>query len=147
MVPRQTEAALDELYETDETAWLEESARLLDERRFDELDLTYLAEYLRDMARRDKREVLSRLTFLLAHLLKWDRQPDRRTASWRVTIDNQRDELNDLLESGTLRRHAEEILPRAYERARRQAVADTGLSDADFPPESPVSIDQLLGEV
>jgi len=147
MSTRQTETALEELYEADETAWLEESARFLDERRFDELDLTNLAEYLRDMARRDKREVLSRLTILLAHLLKWDRQPERRTASWRVTIDNQRDELNDLLESGTLRRHAEEMLARAYDRARRQAIADTGLSEADYPPESPLSIEQLLGEV
>lgn len=137
---------LAELYEADETAWLEETARLLDERRLDELDIPHLTEYLRDMARRDKREVLSRLTVLLAHLLKWEHQSEQRSASWRATIDNQRDELSDLLESGALRRHAEEVLPRAYERARKQAIAEANLNEADVPADCPLSIEAALGE-
>ena len=54
-----------DLYTRDETAWLDVMARLIAERRFGELDYEHLHEFLTDMARRDRREVLSRLTTLL----------------------------------------------------------------------------------
>jgi hypothetical protein len=133
------------LYERDETAWLEAVAGLVAARQFGEIDADLLSEYLADMARRDKREVLSRLTVLLAHLLKWDRQPDRRSGGWQATIDHQRAELADLLESGTLRRYAEEVLPRAYERGRHQAALEAGLAADAFPADCPFSLDQVLG--
>ncbi|HKM81947.1 MAG TPA: DUF29 family protein, partial [Candidatus Acidoferrum sp.] len=59
------------LYERDETAWLEAMAELARDGRAEDLDLGHLAEYLFDMARRDRREVESRLAVLLSHLLKW----------------------------------------------------------------------------
>lgn len=65
------------LYETDETAWLEQMSKLISERRYGELDYEHLSEYLLDMAKRDRREVLHRLTTLLAHLVKWGHQPAR----------------------------------------------------------------------
>ncbi|MGZ3390191.1 MAG: DUF29 family protein, partial [Isosphaeraceae bacterium] len=65
-----------DLYNKDETAWLDVMARLIAERRFGELDYEHLHEFLTDMARRDRREVLSRLKRLLLHLLKWEHQPD-----------------------------------------------------------------------
>ena len=140
------EPTLSELFDLDETAWLDEMARLLDERRLEDLDIPHLSEYLRDMARRDKREVLSRLTVLLAHLLKWEHQPDQRSGCWQATIDNQHDELSDLLESGTLRRHAAEIMPRAYERARRQAIVEANLNEANVPIDCTITLDSALGE-
>src|SRR3954466_13834506 len=87
------------LYEADETAWLEQTADLVARRRFDEVDHEHLSEYLGDMARRDRREVFSRLVLLLTHLLKWDHQPEQRSNSWRGTILTQRRELRQLLES------------------------------------------------
>src|SRR5262245_40195193 len=77
---------LSELYELDETAWLEQMSKLAAERRFNKMDHEHLSEYLSDMAIRDRREVKSRLTTLLAHLLKWEFQPKKRTNSWRGTI-------------------------------------------------------------
>ncbi|MGH8479427.1 MAG: DUF29 family protein [Gammaproteobacteria bacterium] len=44
------------LYEHDETAWLETMAELIRLGRLDEIDYPNLAEYLADMARRDRRE-------------------------------------------------------------------------------------------
>src|SRR5437764_9918061 len=108
-----TRPKLTELFEHDETAWLECMADLVAQRRYDELDHQNLSEYLQDMARRDKREVFSRLVILLTHLLKWDHQPEQRSNSWRGTILSQRRELRLLLESGSLRRYASEVLAKA----------------------------------
>ena len=80
------------------------------------------------MAKRDRREVSSRLVVLLMHLLKWDHQPTERTGSWRGTILEQRRELRELLESGTLYNHALAVLPKAYADACKQAAAETGSS-------------------
>ncbi len=142
----QTVETLPEIFESDETAWLEEMSELIREGRFAELDYPHLSEYLSDMAKRDKREVESRLATLLAHLLKWSFQPERRSGSWRGTIVVQRQELASLLESGVLRNYAGEILAQAYAKAVRQAAAETELPQGTFPTEYPYSLDQLLAE-
>src|SRR5438309_1982976 len=122
----QSATVLPQLYEADETAWLEAMSQLIGEGRFQELDYAHLSEYLADMARRDKREVVSRLSVLIAHRLKWDHQPRRRSRSWRTTIEVQRQELAGLLESGTLHNHAVESLHKAFHNAVRQVVMETG---------------------
>ena len=80
------------LYEQDETAWLEAMAALAADGRYAEMDHLHLSDYLADMAKRDRREVFSRLVVLLSDLLKWEHQPERRTGSWRGTIREQRRE-------------------------------------------------------
>src|ERR1700745_1868796 len=101
-------------YERDETAWLGAREVLAAEGRAAGMDFPNLSEYLADMAKRDRREVFSRLVVLLSHLLKWEYQPEHRSGSWRGTIRAQRRELRQLLESGTLRNHAEAVLADAY---------------------------------
>jgi hypothetical protein len=134
------------LYERDETAWLEAMSALAAGRRYDEMDYPHLSEYLADMAKRDRREVFSRLVVLLCHLLKWEHQPERRSGSWRGTIREQRRELRQLLESGTLRQHAEAVLADAYAEARRQAADETELNLDVFPAEDARALDELLAE-
>src|SRR5438876_629697 len=97
--------SLANLYAEDETAWLEAMAGLARRREFAGLDLDNLATYLSDMAKRDRREVKSRLVVLLVHLLKWEHQPAKRTRGWRTTVLNQRQELADLAGRGVLRTH------------------------------------------
>src|SRR4051794_25477206 len=143
---RQLASELSRLYEADETAWLEAMAALAASGRCAEMDYPHLSEYLADMARRDRREVFSRLVVLLSHLLKWEHQPDRRSGSWRGTIREQRRELRQLLESGTLRNHAEAVLADAYAEARRQAADETDLSLDVFPTEDARGLDELLAE-
>ena len=138
---------LAELYEEDETAWLDVMAELVLRRDFSALDLKNLAEYLSDMARRDRREVKSRLTLLLTHWLKWDYQPEKRSGSWRATIAAQRSELSDFAESGVLRHHAESILADAYANAVEQSALETNLPDSTFPSDCPWSLDQLLNAI
>jgi hypothetical protein len=137
-------ASLAELYLDDETAWLDRMAELVRQRRLSDLDLDNLAEYLTDMARRDRREVLSRLGLLMAHLLKWQFQPERRSRSWRATIIVQRQELAELASTGVLRNHAEAVLPDAFANAVELASAESGLPRATFPAECPFTVEQLL---
>ena len=133
------------LYEQDETAWLEAMASLAADGRYAELDYPNLGEYLADMAKRDRREVFSRLVILLAHLLKWEQQPDGRGGSWRGTIREQRRELRQLLESGTLRNHAFAVLADAFAEARLQSADETGIALTAFPTENPWSLDGAMG--
>ena len=132
--------------EVDETAWLEHTAELIRSGRFDQVDAATLAEFLSDLAKRDRREVLSRLVILLAHRLKWEYQQDRRSGSWRGTILEQQRELRQLLDSGTLRNHAVAVFAEAYADARKEAAADSGLARAKFPEESPWNMDDALAD-
>ncbi len=132
------------LYEQDETAWLEAMAELIRLGRLDEVDYPNLAEYLADMARRDRREVESRLTVLLAHLLKWAHQPERRSGGWRATIIEYRQYLEGLASLGVLRDHAEAVLADAYRKAVERAAAETGQPAETFPADCPYTFDQLL---
>jgi hypothetical protein len=132
------------LYRQDETAWLEATAELIRQGRLEEVDYPNLAEYLADMARRDRREVESRLTALIAHALKWAHQPERRSGSWRGTVIEQRQELEGLASRGVLRNHAEAVLAEVYRKAVERAAAETELPADTFPAACPYTLDQLL---
>lgn len=137
---------LSALYEQDETAWLETMSDLAAQGRHADIDYSHLSEYLADMAKRDRREVFSRLVVLLTHLLKWEHQPENRSGSWRGTIREQRRELRQLFESGTLRNHAVAVLADAYREARQQAADETGLNQGDFPIENAWGLEEAMGE-
>ena len=77
-------------YERDVILWSQEQARLLRAGRFSELDIEHLADEIEDVGKSEKRELASRMAVLLAHLLKWSRQSENRTPSWRATINDQR---------------------------------------------------------
>ena len=77
-------------YDTDVVAWAVRQAQLLRERRFEELDIENIAEEIEDVGKSEQRELASRMAVLLAHLLKWQYQPERRGKSWQGTITLQR---------------------------------------------------------
>ena len=77
-----TSSSVEKLHERDILVWASEQARLLEERRFDELDLANLIEEVNSVGGSDRREIESRLGVLILHLLKWRYQPGRRTPSW-----------------------------------------------------------------
>ena len=135
--------SLADLYLEDETAWLEATAELVRSRDLANLDLEHLGEYLTDIAIRDRREVKSRLAVLLAHLLKWEFQPEKRTRGWQKTMLIQRQKLVDFADRGVLRAHAEAILPEAYANAVERAALETGLPNASFPAICPYTVPQL----
>jgi hypothetical protein len=68
------------LHDSDFYAWSLEQAALLRAGRIDEADLPAIAEEIESMGKTEKRELVSRLTVLLLHLLKWQAQPRRKAA-------------------------------------------------------------------
>jgi hypothetical protein len=85
------------LYDRDFHAWAQEQASLLRSGRLSEADVNHIAEEIESMGKTEKRELVSRLTVLLLHLLKWRYQPERRGRSWEATIRVQRGLLADHL--------------------------------------------------
>ena len=77
-------------YERDVVAWANEQAGLIRARRFDLLDITHLADEIEDVGKSEQRELSNRMALLLAHLLKWQFQPERRGTGWERTIKEQR---------------------------------------------------------
>lgn len=53
------------------------------------------------MGKSEHNALASRMIVLLAHLLKWQFQPERRQTghSWEVTINTQREEISRLIEN------------------------------------------------
>lgn len=78
-------------YEQDVVAWANEQAALLRAGRLSAIDIEHIAEEIEDVGRSEQRELASRMAVLLAHLLKWQFQPERRGSSWQTTLRIQRD--------------------------------------------------------
>jgi hypothetical protein len=132
-------------YDQDLYAWAMSNAQRLREGRLAEIDAENIAEELEAMGRSERRQLLSRLSVLVAHLLKWRHQPERRSRSWRNTIVTQREDLLDLLaESPSLRPDLAGRLERAYARARRLAENETGLPPSVFPAECPFDLEEVV---
>ncbi len=133
------------LYDRDFYAWAEEQAALLRAGKLAEADIAHIAEEIESMGRTEKRELISRLTVLLMHLLKWQFQPERRGRSWQSTIAIQRHALVDhLADNPSLKAMLDQALVRAYDDARLGAIGETDLPEALFPTLSPWSFEQIM---
>ena len=133
------------LYDQDLYGWAMQTARLVREQRFSEIDSINLAEELESMGKSELRTLESRLVVLLVHLLKWGHQPCNRSKSWRRTLIEQRKRISRLLDdSPSLRPKLPELLADAYDSALRWAADETGMDEGDFPPACRYSLQQLL---
>ena len=133
------------VYDKDVVLWAQEQARLLRSGQFSQLDIEHLADEIEDVGKSEQRELASRMTVLLAHLMKWQYQPARRTRSWQRTINVQRDGLARRLEkTPSLKASVRdpEWLAEAWNDALASAIEETGL-DA-FPDNCPWTVDRIL---
>jgi hypothetical protein len=141
----QATVPLAELYQLDFHAWCLRVCEVLANGKTGELDTGHLREEIESLARRDEREVISRMKRILQHLLKLQYQPGKRSRSWEATLANQRGELAALLEqSPSLAGVAERGVGKAYKLTRRLAVIETGLQADVFPQECAYTLSQIL---
>ena len=136
-------------YETDVVAWANEQAGFVRSGRFDQLDLKHIAEEIEDVGKSEQRELASRMAVLLAHLLKWEHQPARRSKSWQYTLTTQRKEVAYVIsEAPSLRTKFsdERWLDIVWSKAKSQAESETGLDIDTFPEVCPWPISDVLSE-
>jgi hypothetical protein len=133
------------LYDSDFHAWANEQAALLRAGRLSEADIENIAEEIESMGRSEKRELVSRLTVLLVHLLKWRYQPGLRGRSWALTIEQQRLRLGKhLAENPSLKSQLDEAMADSYQDARIDAERETRLARSVFPPACPFTFDEAM---
>ena len=138
---------LKELYEIDDNLWLEETVKLLKEKKFTELDLDNLIEELESLAKRDKLAMASLLQQVIIHLLLldyWDSEYERNYRHWQDEIYSFRYQLNDRLTTN-LTQYLKENLAKIYQRAFKRVNNKTG-DNLDLPQRCPYTLEQLLDE-
>jgi hypothetical protein len=132
-------------YDRDFYAWANEQAALLREGKLSDADIEHIAQEIESMGRTEKRELVSRLTILMLHLLKWRFQPLLRGQSWRATVRVQRRDLTDhIADNLSLKALLPELIERAYGSAIIEAEAETSLPESSFPAICPWSFEQLM---
>ena len=90
-------------YADDYAVWIEDTARAIEDGRFNEIDRAALADEVRDLGKAERRELRSALEVLLMHMLKTKYQSEK-TRSWELTIRIQRKHaVRFLAESPSLR--------------------------------------------
>jgi len=131
------------LYEKDYANWAEIMANLLAEKQFDELDIDNLVEEIKDLSKRERDQLISSIRLIIHHLLKWKYQPQKRSRSWQITIERERNNIDLYLEdSPSLRQYlASEWVNKAHRIARLDAAKET---DLNFPKECPFTIEEIL---
>ena len=99
------------------------------------------------MGKSEKRELVSRLTVLLLHLLKWQFQPALRGHSWRNSIRVQRIGLASLVrDNPSLKSVLGEAIAEAHRIARIEAENETDITEDTFPPVCPWSFEQMMAD-
>ena len=138
---------VDSLYDIDEHRWIEQQVSLLEGGDLSALDRAHLIEFLTAMAARDKRAIQSRLTVLLAHVLKVQFQPSHISRSWASTIQEQQRKIRLMIQSvPSLRQYVDTIYAEAYEDAVKEAAIQTGIPISQFGlPAQYISYDGAMG--
>ena len=127
--------------------WVDQTAYLLRERRWQEVDVVTLIEEIEALGKRERRGIVSPLIRLLLHLLKWQYQAQRRSDSWLDSITDARTQIDlALQDSPSLKLYPAEVLAESYQRARRQAAQQTGLDPLRFPETCPYDLARVLQE-
>jgi hypothetical protein len=132
-------------YETDVVAWANEQAWLVRNKKFDLIDIEHIAEEIEDVGKSEQRELAGRMAVLMAHLLKWQFQPERQGAIWKRTIKEQRKALEFHIKqvpSLKSKLSDSEWLGAVWADAVTIAIKETGIEN--FPETCPWTIENVL---
>lgn len=142
-----TLAKVKTLYDLDFALWVEATVKQLKSKDFSQIDWENLINEVEALAKRDKRELASRLTTLFEHALQRGYVPlPDCYRGWEVTIRRTQSKLKAILaDSPSLRSFLAEIYLTSYQ----DALANMQIEyEANFPETYPFSInmDELLNK-
>jgi len=134
-------------HDEDFYGWALNTAALLKQKKYHEVDMNSIIEELEEMSRSEKRELINRLAQLIFHLLKWQFQPDFRGRSWRASIKEQRQQVEIILEQNPgLKSKLIDCIITAYKLSIPMIEKETPIDMKDFPTECPYTFEQLLDQ-
>lgn len=111
------------LYDRDLVEWAATNADLLRNQRFEEADIANIAEEIDDLGKSLRSSLALHFRNLIAHLLKWQFQPEQRSRSWQRTTLNSRNDIDQILdESPSLKARLPGILNKVYPKAVKLGV-------------------------
>ena len=99
------------------------------------------------MGQSQEDQLTNRLIVLIAHILKWRLQPDRRSRGWVLTVREQRRRIERLIRRNpSLKSRLLSIYEDAYPSAVDRAADETGLPDGAFSAEPPFDLEAAMSE-
>jgi hypothetical protein len=138
------------LYDTDFSRWADETAQLLTQKRFEEIDLPALIEEVQDLAGRHREAYESHMQTIITHCLKLAYAPDAiytyNERGWQQSIRVARINIRKLLRRNAgAARDRDEARLNAFEDAREivQGECDD-FGPATWPEVCPWTLEQLL---
>jgi hypothetical protein len=136
------------LYEQDFYLWIQNTVELLKKGKLEQLDIENLIEEIDSMGKSQRKELKTRLTVLIEHLLKlqyWTTEKDYNGRGWRNTIVEQRRQIAyTLADSPSLKAILNDLFLDCYQDARNDALRKYQLPSILFPQESPFSLVEVL---
>jgi hypothetical protein len=137
-------------YETDFYGWAMMEAQLLRERKLNDLDFENLIEEIEDMGSSKENQLTNRLAVLIAHLLKWQFQPNRSSksnGSWLGTIEEQRDKIKRLLKKNpSLKTKVYVALQEGFNDSKYIIKRESPTILKLLPKECPYTFEQLMDD-
>lgn len=135
------------LYEQDFYGWTQQQAKALEQKLVSELDWQHLQEEIQALGRQEYRELVSRLSVLIGHLLKWEHQSEQRSRSWFLTIREQRRAIHrHLRQNPSLKSRISEALLDGFEAGVDLALRETNLPLRTFPENCPYLFDEIMAD-
>ena len=136
------------LYEQDFYLWIQETVEILKKGQLEQLDIENLIEEVDSMGKSQRKELKTRLTVLIEHLLKlqyWTTEKDYNARGWRNTIVEQRRQIVYMLvDSPSLKAMVNDMFLDCYQDARNDTLRKYQLPLTLFPQECPFSLLEVL---
>ncbi|WP_430912583.1 DUF29 domain-containing protein [Methylobacterium sp. sgz302541] len=138
-------ASVGTAYEADLYTWVQEQVALLRAGAVDALDLQNIAEELSDVGSEQYDKLESAVDVLVAHMLKWDNQPERRSRSWTITIAEQRKRIEKQLRKNPgLKPRIAEAIEDGYDLGRLRAAREMRCAPDLLPRACPYTWDEIV---
>ena len=132
-------------YEQDYAAWVDHQAGLIKAGRWQEIDRDNLIDEVESLGRSVFNSFVGAIEVVLLHMLKWDYQPERRSRSWILSIDEHRARAEQELEDNpSYKARTQQAVERAYRVAPLRASGETDLPRRTFPDQCPYDWTQIM---
>lgn len=135
-------------YRDDLFGWVEDQIALLKAGNLSQIDAENIADELSDVGNEQYDKLESAIRIVLVHLLKWDHQPERRSRSWSLSIQEHRRRIQRVLKKNpSLKSNIDDAVDEAYEDAVGDAKRESGLPSDVFPAICPYVWDEIINRV